>query len=501
MSIPFKKYVNIISGVGGGAGVRTRDLIARLITSNPLVSPGAVLEFRNAADVATYFGTASEEYKRSVDYFGYISPSIAAPQRISFSRWSEAGNGAAVIGNNDPKVLATFTPVNAGAFNITVNGVTSNVTAIDLSAAASLAAVATALQTRVIAAGFVGATVTYNANRFTIQLAAAALGDISVTPVSVGVQDVATKLGITAATNGIYIKGVAAQVAVDALIASNDITDNFGSFLYLDALDLAEVQAVAAYNDTLNVKFMFLQRVLLADYPTWFTALAGYSGVGLTLMNKVAYPDEFPDQLPAAILAATDYDKRNAVQNYMFRQGQHLTALVTSGVLSDALDAARINYYGQTATAGQKITFYQRGKLMGLPTDPVDMNVYANEMWLKDAAGAAIMALQLGVSRIPANDSGRAMILNTLQPIIDKALFNGSISVGKTLTSQQKIFIEQQTGSDVAWREVESIGYIVSCVIDQDVMPDSSIEYKAVYTLIYSKDDAVRLVNGTHQLI
>lgn len=501
MSIDFKKYVNIISGVGGGAGVRTRDLIGRIITSNALVSPGAVLEFRTAAAVGTYFGTTGLEYKRAVDYFGYISPSIAAPQLLSFGRWSEAGNGAAVIGNNDPKVLSTFTTVNAGAFDITVNGVVSHVTTIDTSAAASLAAVATAVQARVIAAGFAGATVTYVANRFTIQLAPAALGEISITPVSVGAQDIATKLGVTFATNGIYIKGVGPQTALDAFNVSADLTDNFGSFLYTDALDLVEVQAIAAANDTLNVKFMFTQRVALADYAAWFAALAGVSGVGLTLMDTVTYPNEFPDQLPMAILAATRYDKRNAVQNYMFKQAQNLTALVTTTPQSDALDADRINYYGQTATAGQKLAFYQRGKLMGLPVDPVDMNVYANEMWLKDKAGADLMALQLGIARLPANEEGVAMVLNTLQSSIDLALFNGTISVGKTLNSQQKIFIEQQTGDSDAWRTVESVGYIVSCVIEQEVQTDSSIEFVAAYTLIYSKDDAIRRIDGTHQLI
>lgn len=501
MSIAFKKYVNIISGVGGGAGVRTRDLIGRIITSNPLVSPGAVLEFRSATDVGTYFGTTSNEYKRAVDYFGYISPSIAAPQLLSFSRWSELGNGAAIIGNNDPKVLAQFTPVNAGAFDITVNGVVSHVTAIDLSAAASLAAVATAIQTRVVSAGFVGATVTFAANRFTVQLAPTALGDIAATSVSVGAQDVAFIAGLTAAANAIDIKGVAAQTALDAFTASQDISDNFGSFLFIDTLDLSEVTSLAAANDALNVKFMYTARVLRADYAAWFTALKSFSGIGLTLMDPALYPNEYPDQLPMAILAATNYDKRNAVQNYMFKQGQNLTPLVTTTVDSDALDANRINYYGQTATAGQKITFYQRGKLMGLPTDPIDMNVYANEMWLKDDAGAALMALQLGVSRVPANATGVAMILGTLQPIIDQALLNGTISVGKELNSQQKIFIEQQTGDDTAWRQVESVGYIVSCVIEQDVQPDSSIEFKAVYTLIYSKDDAIRVIDGTHELI
>lgn len=500
MTIAFTKYVRIISGVGGGAAVSQRDLIGRIITSNPMVSPDAVLEFSSAANVGTYFGTASDEYKRAVDYFGYISPSIASPRVLSFSRWSEAGNGAAVIGGNDAKVLAELNAVTAGAFNITLNGVVSNVVGINLAGAVSLAAVATLIQTAVIAAGHAAATVTYTPNRFTVQLAPASLGTIQITSVSVGVQDVAS-IAQLVAPDAINITGIAAQTAIDAFNAGVEVSDNFGSFLFMDDLSAAETESIAAANDALNVKFMFTHRTTAADAAALFAALAGYAGVGLTLMDDVTYPDEWPDQLPMAILAATDYNKRNAVQNYMFRQGQNLTPLVTSTADSDLYDGQRVNYYGQTATAGQRLSFYQRGKLMGLATDPVDMNVYANEMWLKDFAGAQIMSLQLSVSRIPANDTGRGMILNILQPVIDQALFNGSISVGKTLTPVQKVFISQQTGNDDAWREVEGVGYVVECHIEPYTLPDSSVEYKAVYSLIYAKDDAIRLVEGTHTLI
>lgn len=500
MTIDFRKYVRIISGVGGGAAVRQRDLIGRIVTSNAMVSPDAVLEFESAAAVGTYFGTASDEYKRAVDYFGYISPSIASPRVLSFSRWSEAGNGAAVIGGNDAKTLAELNAVTAGAFNITLNGVVSNVVGINLAGAVSLAAVATLIETAVIAAGHAGATVTYTPNRFTVQLAAASLGTIQITSVSVGVQDVAL-IAQLVAPDAINITGIAAQTAIDAFNAGVEVSDNFGSFLYMDDLSAAETESIAAANDALNVRFMFTHRTTAADAAALFAALAGYAGVGLTLMDDVTYPDEWPDQLPMAILAATDYNKRNAVQNYMFRQGQNLTPLVTSTADSDLYDGQRVNYYGQTATAGQRLSFYQRGKLMGLATDPVDMNVYANEMWLKDFAGAQIMSLQLSVSRIPANDTGRGMILNILQPVIDQALFNGSISVGKTLTPVQKVFISQQTGNDDAWREVEGVGYVVECHIEPYTLPDSSVEYKAVYTLIYAKDDAIRLVEGTHTLI
>lgn len=505
MAIDFKKYVRIISGVGGGNAVRRRDLIGRIITSNALVSPDAVLEFSSADNVGVYFGTTSEEYQRAVDYFAYVSPSIAAAKRISFSRWAETGSDPKIIGNNDPKVLAQLQAVTAGTFTLRLGATDYAVGPVNLAAEASLAAVAAALQVviRAANAALITATVAYAADgpsRFTVTLPAGA-AKMEIRSVSTGVQDVALKSGLSVAAMAISIAPVAAQTPLDAFTASANITDNFGSFLFLDDLTIEEVERVAADNSARNVMFMFCQRVSRDDATDWYNTLKSYAGIGLTLMDKVLFPGEWPDQIPMVQMAATDYNKRNSVQNYMFKQFQNVSPMVTETPDSDALDAIRINYYGETQTAGQKIDFYQRGKLMGLATAPVDMNVYANEAWLKDYCGSQIMSLQLSIARLPANTSGIAMVLNILQAAIDAALFNGVISVGKLLTPVQKVFIEGITGDGLAWLKVQNVGYVVSAAVETQVGTDGSTEYLITYSLIYSKDDAVRLVTGTHTLI
>jgi len=507
MSIDFKKYVNIISGVGGGNAVRQRDLIARMITSNPLVSPDAVLEFTGdiATGVGAYFGTTSEEYKRAVAYASYVSPSIAAAKKLSFSRWSEAGNDPKVIGNNDAKSLASIQAITAGGITVRLAGVSYNVAGVSFAASSTLAAAAAALQVAIRAANaaLAGATVAYAADgpsRFTVTVPAAT-GKMDIVSVTSGAQDIGVKFGLSAAANAISIASSLPQTPLDAFIKSIDITNNFGSFLFLDELDLAEVESVAAHNSTLNVMYIYAVPVKFADYATWYAALKSYAGIGLTLMDDVNYPDEYPDQIPATIMGATDYTKRNGVQNYMFKQFSNVTALVTDTLVSNNLDASRINYYGETQTAGQRIAFYQRGKLMGLATAPVDMNVYANEAWFKDYCGAQIMSLQLSLSRLAANDGGVGAVLNILQQPIDDSLFNGVISVGKPLTPVQKVFIESITGDALAWYKVQNVGYVVSAKVESYVTTDGSTEYKIVYSLIYSKDDAVRLVEGTHTLI
>ena len=79
-------------------------------------------------------------------------------------------------------------------------------------------------------------------------------------------------------------------------------------------------------------------------------------------------------------------------------------------------------HIGRTQTAGQNIDFYQRGYLCGGATDPLDMGVYANEMWLKDAIAASVMTLLLSVAKISANTQGRAQLLAQIQSVIQQAL-------------------------------------------------------------------------------
>lgn len=506
MSIPFRRYVDITSGVGAGAGVRTRDLIARLFTSNPLLPTGSYAEFSSADAVAAYFGSTSDEYKRAAFYFGFTSKNITRPQKISFARWVNADVAPLIYGRPGDQALATWNAISSGSFYLTIGldtdlgPNTHLISGLDFGAAASLSAVAAIIQTAIraasISANWTGATVTWDATRKSFNLVGGAVGDaeISVEAGDVGT-DIASQLGWL--TGAILSNGADEETVTDTLITSASASDNFGSFLFMPALTNDQIEEAAIWNDTQNVKYQFMVRVTSATYGAIYTLVSDLSGTGLTLAPLAT---EYPEMLPMAILAATNYAARSSVQNYMF-QIASLTPSVTSEADADTYDNSRVNYYGRTQTAGQIIQFYQRGVLTGLPVDPVDMNTYANEQWLKDAAGAAIMALLLAKSLVSANKQGRSELITTVQSIIDQALFNGTISVGKPLNTTQKIYIGEITGDPLAWHQVQNIGYWLDCVITSYVTQDGRTEWKAVYTLVYSKDDAIRKVEGTHILI
>lgn len=500
MSISIKRYVEITSGVGGTDRVAARELILRLYTTNPLLPTNSEGVFTTAGDVGTYFGVTSEEYLRAVRYFGFISKSITAPGKISFGRYADADTAPQIYGARRSQSLSAWQNISDGSLRLTIGGTAINLTGLNFSAVTSLADVASTIQTAIrsnAGAVFAGAVVSYDAigQRFTFTGGATGPNTLAVGSTGTGT-NLQTQLGwgLGAAVSD----GVAAQSPVALLETSTENSNNFGSFAFIPTLTIDQHVANATWNAARNVDFMYLVPVTADQVEDYNAALIGIAGVAMTLVADDNV--EFDEQVPGTIMAATDYTRRNGVQNYMFQQF-NLTPKVTTTAMANLLDPLRVNYYGRTQTAGQFIDFYQRGVLTGGATAPVDMNTYANEMWLKDRAATAFMNLLLILPRLPANEEGESQALATLQDPIDAALFNGTISVGKALTSAQKLYIGQQSGDPEAWRQVQNLGYWVNISVQSETTVDQRVEYKIVYVLIYSKDDAIRKVEGTHVLI
>jgi hypothetical protein len=496
MSIKISRYVSITSGVGAGATVQQRELIGRVFNDNPLIPVNAILEFTTDEDVGAYFGTLSAEYLRAVFYFGWVSKLITSPKKLSFGRYAKATAPARVYGGRLAAALADFQAVVAGSLTLVVGGQEADLVNIDLHLANSFAAVAATVQAAIRGAAgtqFAAATVTYDAVGqkfvFTSTLNAGAA-------ISTPTGTLAGLLGWNAG-DSVLSPGADVQTIVTALTASADISNNFGSFAFVPTLSTGEILAAAQWNDARNNEFAFCVRIPdAATGETVYAAVTGLSGVALTYAPVAT---EYDEMVPMMIEAATDYTRAGATQNYMYQQFA-LTPKVATDALADTLDAIRVNYYGVTQTAGQKIAFYQRGYLVGGANAAVDQNTYANECWLKDAAASAILTDFLALPEVPANARGRGMVIGSLQDPIKRALRNGVISVGKPLTQVQQLYITTITGDDKAWRQVQSIGYWLDCQIVQ-VTVNNAPEFEARYTLIYSKDDTIRKVSGSHVLI
>src|SRR5213075_1467220 len=168
MTISIERYVDITSGVGGAAAVPRRDLILRQITQNTLVPAGTVVSFTQLSDVATFFGTAADEYKVAEKYFGFVSKQITSPQRMSVIRWHAVAVAPAIYGSPIVGGVAPFAAITAGTLEFSISGVAANITGIDLSTALTFADVASLLQTEIranVAPQLATCTVQYETNR------------------------------------------------------------------------------------------------------------------------------------------------------------------------------------------------------------------------------------------------------------------------------------------------------------------------------------------------
>jgi hypothetical protein len=658
MAISLSRYVNITSAVGSGTTVPTRLLIGRMFTGNSLLPPDTFIQFTNAADVGTYFGTTSEEYYRALFYFAWISKNLTSAPAVQFARWCNAAVAPQIIPIPGlVQSLSNWTPVTAGSFGLTIGGVSNTLSSLDFSAAGSLNDVATIIEDAINAiyvtqlsgtlassitvtgisstsglsvgmvvtgsgiqpgttiasivsgtsitlslaattsgastlsfslasnAQWVDATVTYTNRGFVFVGGATGAAAISVQAGSAGT-DISSNLYLgwlpastytnnifseaTYAANAIWSNGQVAESITTILTNSSAASNNFGSFLFLNNLSLNNSQiveaatwnAAAAQNNT----YLYTVPVVAANVSTLAGLLASFAGVTLTLsqtaitqpgtvtnsantmsglMNatsalQVGMPIsgtyipsgtvimsivndnnilmsqtatgsgtesitfdtvQFPEQAPMMIEAATNYLGINTVQNYMFQDfDPYLTPLVTLDSVANSYDALSVNYYGQTQTAGAQFNFYQRGLMQGPSSAPLDQNTYVNEIWLKDAIGAALLQLMLNLNQLPANTQGQSLSLITIQGVINQALLNGVISVGKTLTTAQQTYITSISNDDNAWYQVQNAGYWVNCII-QPIPDITPTQYEAAYTLIYSKDDVIRLVTGSDILI
>lgn len=585
MAIKITRYVDIVSGVGAGAAVAQRQLIARLFTDNVMLPPQTYIEFNTADEVGSFFGTTSQEYFRALYYFSFLSKNITTPETISFARWVSAAVAPRIYGYKNPaapQAVGNYTSISTGSFGLTMGAETNNFSGVDFTGASDLAGVAAVLQATIrtgTGTQWTSATVIYNATTGAFQMVG---GDpvaavLEVLPGLTGV-DVSTLIGwLPEATmvQGVFVPGAiwangsAIETITTTLTNSANASNNFGTFAFMPATPLTLTQNIEAanWNKAQNVLFMFSVPVLPSNAATWATTngtgLGLIGGTGLTLAPDLTFTRtgtissgvntvtglssiagmfagmpvtgtnipvgttiltitnatsitlsanatgsvtevltfhllEYPEMLPMAIEAATDYEVANSVQNYMFQQST-LTPSVNDDSTANAMDALRINYYGQTQTAGALLSFYQRGVLMGLPTDPLDMNTYANEQWLKDAATVAVMTLLVSLTRVSANAQGRSQILAILQDVVNRGLNNGTISVNKPLTTAQKVAITQITNDSNAFYQVQNNGYWLNCIIVASGGP--VVTYTAEYTLVYSKDDVIRQVQGTHVLI
>lgn len=501
MPISQNKYIDVTTYAVTQQELTNKALVTRIFTQNELIPNNTIMVFYSAEAVKSYFGATSDEYKFANKYFTYIQNNSGNTKELGFARYTTAATAAALIATKASATLEALKAVTSGSMHLSINGVGSDITGIDLSECADLSAVATAIQTAIRAvsangAAWTAATVTYDTTKNIFKLIGGVTGACNIEAASEAASgtDLSVMLKWDAANNPVVSAGVDARTLTQFLDNDAQLSNNFGSFAFFGISSQTDIVEIAQWNHNKNAQYMYSLSVNASNYAAIQAAVKDFDGVALTydIHNDMAY------YMPMVLMAITDYDEPDSVINYMFKQFPDDNPSVMDDSTSDILDSLRINYLGSTSQSNSTLSFYQPGYLQGsIP----DMGVYANEIWLKDYVVSAGLKLLLDKKRVPANNNGKNMFIAVLQDAANKAISNGTIDLGKALTAAEVAYVTSLADGDTtAYKTIEQNGYWYDVTITKETVGTT---YKNVlkYMLVYTKGESIRKIEGSHILV
>lgn len=508
MSIPQKKYIDITSAIAETAEAKYKELILRVFTTNPLFAAGTVYEFTQSDYVADFAGALSAEAKIAAQYFAWISKKATQAKKISFMRYSFNALAPYLYTVKTLPTIAALKEITNGSMVVNLGDTAYTISGVDLSSVTSYADVASAIQTAIRAntAGgilYTSAVFEYvsEQNRFKLTGGETGAININYATASDSGTDLSSLLGLDVASAPILSKGQTAKTITDILNQSANISTNFLTFGFVSASDAAlNLDEIGTFVDEQNNQYRFCFDLGASNYAEKIAVANQHKGMTAHYNVNYGISGIVPAWLMSAILpATTDYEKANAVKNYMFQEFPNQPVSVgldNDGTLYQTLDNLNINYNGQTQKSGQKIAFYQNG----FNADGTDSAVFDNEAWLKDYISTNVLNAFLGLDFISADVDGKAVIAAILDGAAEMALTNHVFANGKELTNADKAYITQLFDDDTAWQDVENNSYKYLI----DIVPQntgSATIYVAEYTLVYCKNDSIRKVTGRNILI
>jgi hypothetical protein len=238
-----------------------------------------IRQYANLSEVEADFGTTTPE-AIAADLFFSQSPQ---PAILYIGRWAQnAVNGLlhGTILTPAEQALANFTAFSAGAMNITIDGLTRQLTGMNLSGALNLNGVAAIIQAAIVAAGSTGATVVWDSNNKRFDITSGTTGTTSTVsfarpPAAVGNYVFASN----PANTGVITIGGTAVTFVTGTPSGNQVQIGIDLAHTLAAL-LSFLQASA---DTNLVKFKYSTDAATHLYLESVTT--GTSGNSLTITS------------------------------------------------------------------------------------------------------------------------------------------------------------------------------------------------------------------------
>lgn len=449
MAIPASKIVSINPRLISAGG---RDLaINGLLLSESSLIPlsNIALTFATADDVANYFGADSVEYKVAVKYFLGYNNSFSKPRDFIVAKRVKESEAAWLRSKPFTGKLESLKTISDGSLSLEIDGVVVNATGINLSSDTSFSNVAQTIQTA-IASTVSGVSVTFSSLNNSFTITSPTVGsESSITyavPAETGI-DLATMLGLTENSGAVISQGSDSVTVAENFRRVRLLTDNWVTFTTAWQATPEEALEYAQWAGDQGVDYLYVcwsrDKMILGTGESVASALEE-GNVGAT---AAVFGDVEHAAFIMACAASINWNRLNGTINFAFKSQDGLVSTVDGASDASKLNEKRWSYYGTHATRNDQFTFLYDGQMYGAYRyiDP-----YINAVWFKNVLQVSIMNGLTMAGRVPYNDLGYTMIRAWCIDPINRALYNGVINVGVTVSESQKAQMLQETGVDIS---------------------------------------------------
>ena len=480
MSLPYSKFVPVTAAIQSPA-FTTEKKHMLLAMDNSLIGTGLpYLTYQGASAVKNFaadFGQEIPEYAAVSKYFGFLSKTGTAPEKLIVARWYKEA-AAPFVRSGTPESVSALVAKASGTFTISFNDSAYQATA-NFADATSYSDIAQDLQTAIQAnsAGgeaFTSAKVEYSTITHGFVITSGETGAEATTAgVSAGAAetDVSGMLGFA---SQVVSQGANAETFAEFCDRIYNANSAGYSITTLEDLSEDDIEPAVAWlqgsvgNQTLDTAVRLVFNI--SDKATAKALQSTLSEQGYTGYVVCYDPNgEYVNVLDCAICAAIDYNVANGAINFNFQPATGYTPITTLGTvvdyqqgqtnlsLAEELDNLCISYVYSVGFGENEEVLYGMGLMQGdFGTEDVQVNESALELDLQTRVMNAFVSLNK--LKLQGEDA-KEFISSVITPSFELFKNNGSIAQDGTLSDTDKNSIYQVTGNDAAADAVESNGY------------------------------------------
>lgn len=442
LSVDFNITPNVVTPAGSAV-----DANGLMLTDNELVPVGSVVSYFSAADVSALMGSTSKEFLAAQQYFnGYENSSVIPGELLMYRVITADVAGYLLSGNLKGVALATLKAIPAGTITLTVDGVSTTSSSIDLSTATSFSDIASKLQTG-IGASKVAVEWLPIANRFIIRSATTG-ADSQVSYASPGA--LATGLLLTQATAATVSPGSDAVTMTDMMNNIINTNQNWVPFETLVDLNEQQNSELSAWANSQKSRFVFVYHETSAEATIPNNANCFYQKVVVANGYEGTFPvygSYLYGTMPLAYSGSIDFARTNGRVSFKFRGFSGLAPNVSDLATAMALKSNGYNFYGSYSLNKTMAQYASDGAISG---KFVWLDSFINQVWINANLVGAYANLFTNNQSYPFNQNGYGAIQAATIDVANQAINFGAIQKGVVLDQAQIRIVNNTVGKDIS---------------------------------------------------